>query len=493
MKMKKIFITIAILGGLLASCEKFEDINKNPNNVSETHPQLLLTAIEWSAFQVEGASPLFASRMIVQTDGEEPEQYYKWDRSNFDEYNSLRNVTKMMEEAVRIENNSYQALAKFFRAYYFYNLTLRFGDVPYSAALQGENGSVYEPVYDPQKQVFQGILNELKEADELLTDDLIEGDIIYGGDPSKWRKLINSFRLKVLLTLSGKTSETDLAIIETFAQIVSSKELLESNSDNGQVEFINQDGNRYTEYNSSSYGSARYMDSTFIKRLQDRKDPRLFIFAGQTRVAKEAGLEINDFAAYEGGNPIAAYNDVNLKAADGKVSKVNLRYTADPTNEPHMILGYAELQFILSEARVRGWITASDAKTYYENGIKASFEFYNSYSDEYAEYVNSDAAVTYLGENLVAFDNANSDEERIERIITQKYLQSFLQGGWSAYYENLRTGYPGFASLPGLTPPTRYMYPNNEYLLNADHVAEAITRQFGAGNDKTREITWWLK
>jgi len=57
----------------------------------------------------------------------------------------------------------------------------------------------------------------------------------------------------------------------------------------------------------------------------------------------------------------------------------------------------------------------------------------------------------------------------------------------------LRTGFPSFASLPDLTPPTRWMYPNNEYLLNAEHVAEAITRQFGAGNDKTRELSWWLK
>jgi len=491
--MKKLIITIAIFSALLASCEKFEDINKNPNNVSETHPQLLLTAIEWSAFQVEGASPLFATRMIVQTDGEEAEQYYKWDRNSFDDYNNLRNVTKMMEEAIRIENASYQALAKFFRAYYFYNLTLKFGDIPYSAALQGENGGLYQPIYDNQKDVFIGILKELKEADELLNDNLIEGDIIYGGDPAKWRKLINSFRLKVLLTLSGKTSDADLDVIQSFADIVANKELLESNSDNGQVQFINQDGNRYTEYNSSSYGSARYMDSTFIQRLQDRNDPRLFIFAGQTRIAKEAGLEINDFSAYEGGNPIAPYNDVNLKAADGKVSKVNLRYTSDPTNEPHIILGYAELQFILAEARVKGWITTSDAKTFYDNGVKASFSFYNAYSDEYAEYVDATAANTYLGQSLVDFDNAANDQERIERIITQKYLQSFLQGGWSAYYEHLRTGFPSFASLPDLTPPTRWMYPNNEYLLNAEHVAEAITRQFGAGNDKTRELSWWLK
>jgi hypothetical protein len=428
-KMKKI-ISLSILALLtLFSCENLEDINKNPNNVSETHPQLLLTTIEWNAFQVAGASPLFAARMIVQTDGEEAEQYYKWDRGNFDPYARLRNVTKMMEEAEKIGSNNYQALAKFFKAYYFYNLTLTFGDIPYSEALQGESGEQYTPSYDAQKDVFIGILQELAEASELMNDDLIDGDIIYNGDPEKWLKLINSFRLKVLMTLSNKHADATLGIISAFSDILAHESLMESNEDNGQLVFINQLGNRYTEYNSSSYGSARYMDSTFVQRLQEREDPRLFIFCGQTRNAKEAGLPVNDFSAYEGGNPIAPYNDVNIKAAAGKVSKVNLRYTSDPTCEPHMLMGYSELQLILAEASIRGWINPSDAETYYEKGIEASFNFYYDYSKEYAEYVNDAALNDYLTNTLVDLSGASTDEERIERIVMQKYLGSFLQGG----------------------------------------------------------------
>ena len=73
-------------------------------------------------------------------------------------------------------------------------------------------------------------------------------------------------------------------------------------------------------------------------------------------------------------DPIAPYAEVNLKAAAGDVSKVNLRYSTDPTAEPHNLLSYAEVEFILAEASVRGWIS-SDAETHYENGIRASFEF----------------------------------------------------------------------------------------------------------------------
>lgn len=490
--MKRIFIFPIIAIFTLISCESLEEIGENPNNVSETHPQLLLTRIEWDAFQVEGTSPLFASRMIVQTDGEQAEQFYTWDRAGFGEYNQLRDITKMMEEAERIESPSYQALAKFFRALYFYELTLRFGDIPYSQALKGEAEELFTPAYDTQKQVFIGILQELEEANNIITDDIIEGDIIFGGNAMKWKKLINSFRLKILMSLSNQEDDIDLNVASTFAGIVSDQPIMESLDDNGQLVFLDQLGSRYTEFNNSGYGSARYMDSTFIQKLIDRMDPRLFIYSDQTKNAKEAGLAVDDFNAYEGGNPIAPYNDVNIKAADGKVSKVDLRYTTDPTNEPHVILGYPELQFILAEASVRGWIS-SDAKTHYENGVKASFQFYNTYAENYASYVDENAASAYLQEDLVSFDNATTNEEKINRIVTQKYLQSFLQGGWTPYFEHLRTGYPEFITLPDVTPPTRWMYPNDEYQLNSENVADAIKRQFGEGNDNTRQVPWWLK
>ena len=96
MKTIRILFYISIVIAAFSSCKKLEDINVNPNNVSESHPQLLLTTIEWNAFQVEGVSPLFATRMVVQTDGEEPNQYYSWDRGSFDNYSRLRDVAKMM-------------------------------------------------------------------------------------------------------------------------------------------------------------------------------------------------------------------------------------------------------------------------------------------------------------------------------------------------------------------------------------------------------------
>ena len=243
--MKKIGILFSLTVLMaLTGCQDLSELNENPNNVSETHPQLLLTNIASNAFGVQGTGALYASRILVQTDGENNNQYYNWDRASFDDYNMLGEVTKMMQEAERIESGEYMALAKFFRAYYFYNLTLTFGDIPYSEALQGETGELYLPKYDTQKEVFMGILQELSEANNLLegNTNIIAGDIIYSGNTAQWQKLVNSFRLKILMTLSKKEADTDLNVINAFASIYNNEPLMESNDDNGQLVFLDEEG-----------------------------------------------------------------------------------------------------------------------------------------------------------------------------------------------------------------------------------------------------------
>ena len=494
-----IFISVLFLLFVLSGCEKLDDYRANPNNVSETHPKLLLTNTTQKAFQVEQGSEScvvqYVSRMMIISDIQLEEQFYTWTRGNYDKYDALRIVTKMMEEAERIESNGYIALAKVLRAIYFYDLTLTFGDIPYSESLQGESDELYKPVYDTQKEVFQGILSELAEANSLLAsvEETIEGDVIYNGDAQLWRKFVNSFRLKVLLTLSNKVDDPDLDVISTFADIYANQPIIESLDENGQLVFYDAVGSRYTEYNDSRFASAVYLDSTFVQRLQDREDPRLFIYAAQTKNAKEAGLPVDDFTGYGGGNPVETPDAVYATAAEGNISLINqARYTQDPVNEPHMVLGYPEMQFILAEATLRGWITG-DTKTFYENGVKASFAFYNVYAENYSMYVEPDDADTYLAGTLVNYDNATTDEERIELIITQKYLQSFLQNKWTPYFEHLRTGYPDFLHLEETPPPTRWMYPDEAYQHNTENVEAAITSQFGAGNDDTHQVPWWLQ
>lgn len=488
------YLLIAILFTANYACNDLDEINEDPNNVSEADPRLLLTAIQKDAFEVEGTSPMYASRMLVSADGESTSQYYKWDRAGFSTYLTLGEVTKMIEEAKRAELPEYEALGKFFRAYYFNKLTLTFGDIPFAQALQGETERIFQPTYSTQKEVFVGILKELEEANEILktNTNIIGGDIIFNGDMIKWRKVINSFRLKILISLSKKAGDMDLNIAASFASIVNNEPIISSVEDSAMLVFEDAEGARYSEFNSSGYGSGMYMASTFVDMLKDRQDPRLFIFCTQTRKGKEDGLAINDFASYAGADPTIPYGEYNDIAAAGLLSKVNLRYSTDPTTEPHAILGYWEMEFVLAEAAVRGWIPAATAKSHYENGVRASFQFYNTYAKGLESYVDAAAATTYLDGADVGFDNAANTADQIALIIEQKYFASFLQDGWRMYFDQLRTGVPNFPYVGTNTPPTRWMYPNEEYVNNADNVNAAVSAQFGSSNDGIRQIPWWL-
>ncbi|MFV0544653.1 MAG: SusD/RagB family nutrient-binding outer membrane lipoprotein [Bacteroides sp.] len=488
--MKKIMVFIlSVL--LFFSCSNLEEMNLDPNNPTQTHPKLLLTQLCMKAF-TRGNSAMYATKMVIQADGENEGQYYKWSRGSFDPYNDLRNVQKMYEEAERINDPTYMALAKFFRAYYFYELTLRFGDIPYSEALKGESEAVYAPTYDAQEAVFEGLLNELKEANKLLTDNetIIGGDIIYQGNSFKWRKLINSFRLKVLMTLSNQSTVGQLNISSEFNSIASSQPLMESLADNGQLVYLDQQGNRYPQFNAQ--WSGYYMDDTFIQRLRERQDPRLFIFSAQTNQARTEGKAIDDFTSYEGGDPAAPYSDAIIKVSQGTISPINDRYRIDPIVEPTMLMGYAELQQILAEGVVRGWINGH-AKTYYENGIRASFKFFETYAKKQAQYLNESALNSYLQGVLVDLDQATTAKQKIEYIIMQKYLVNFYQGNWDSYYEQLRTNYPEFRRPVGTNIPKRWMYPQSEYNVNGDHVKEALNRQFGVETENTHQTPWWIQ
>lgn len=72
--------------------------------------------------------------------------------------------------------------------------------------LRQKTDANYQPAYDSQEVVLAGILKELEEADKMLegSDEIISGDIIYNGNLVNWRKLINAYRLRILMSLSGK-------------------------------------------------------------------------------------------------------------------------------------------------------------------------------------------------------------------------------------------------------------------------------------------------
>ncbi|MFV0554944.1 MAG: SusD/RagB family nutrient-binding outer membrane lipoprotein [Mangrovibacterium sp.] len=487
---------LALICAAICSCTDLQNMNNDPNNPTETSPSLLLTNIQWETFYSSASSDAaLASRYIVDTDGKSNNQYWSWNRGSFSSYADLADVVKMEQEAENNDQQIYVGLAKFFKAYYFYNLALTFGDIPCSESLRAETDSIYSPKYDAQEDVFSTIITYLNEGAEILKEEApnyasISGDII-ASTPSAWIEIINSFKLKVLMTLSNKSTIGQYRISDEFKSTVEAGNILKGTDNEAKLEYLDQQDNRYVFFNSSSFGSARYMDSTFVKTLQMLEDPRLFTFAERTKNAQDNGLAIDDFSAYEGGNPVGAYAKVNEKATKGNVSKVDSRYYENPTNEQQILVSYAEQELILAEAILRGWISG-DAQNHFSNAVRASFKFYADNASDYAEYLGADMVEDYLAQSVVMIDESASFDENLEKILTQKYIRSFFQNLWTPYFEYLRTGYPQFLIPDDTSVPKRWQYPTSEYNNNANNVQEAINSQF-SGDDIITLDTWWLK
>ena len=488
-------ITLIAVAFLANACKDFDELQIDPNRTSQTHPGLLLTNIQAAAagntnnvvptFRVVSAEAMLASRMIVFTDGAAVEQYYGWQRGDFDRYNTLRQIAKMEEEAERLKLENYKYLALFLKSVHILELSKVFGDVPYSKALQTAS-DIYKPAYDNQEDIYLQVLDDLKSAANNLDASLgsITGDVIYGGDITKWKKLINSYSLRVLISLSGKTGNTKLNVVNRFQEIVnnpSTYPLFESNDDNAALPFYDLVNNRYPFFNSNSFKTAYYMEESFVDLLKSREDPRLFGFAD--RKPQADALPETDFTAYGGlgGSDLLADNTTRL--VNGEASRIDERYYLDPVNEPSVLMGYAELEFTLAEAAARGWIT-DDPKEHYENGIRASLDFYGISRDDQNAYVLQ-PEVVYV------------PADGVEMIVTQKYINFFMNGGWEAFYNHLRTGFPEFdvdggGILNNGQVPKRWMYPQLELQLNVENVEAAITRQY-AGSDDINGVMWLLK
>ena len=484
--MKPILILTIILSCF--SCEDFDTLTKDPNKPTDVNPSLILTNIEAGMLSQVSVGAAYACRYLVFTDGYSTDQTYGWQRAGFGSYNTLLQVYKMTQEAEKRDLKNYIALGKFFRAWQFTQLALTFGEIPYKEAIQGDDG-LFKPRYDTQEDVYLGILQELTEANEMLSESAgkINGDILYNGDILKWKKLINSFKLRVLISLSAKEGNSKLNVAARFREIYENPAtypIFTSLNEQAQLIFFDRDANRYPLFHDKSSQTAVYMEKTFVNLLKARKDPRLFLFGSPEKRAvdiAQPGYQTS-YSSFGGLDAGAYVNDnVQRLTEKGEGSPLNPRYYSDPVNEPSIAVGYPELQFNLAEAAVRGWITGTPSE-FYNKGITASMEFYGILAAKIA---------TYLKGSLIVFDQ----NKALDQINTQKYLSYFLNSGWEAFYNQRRTGIPVFVTGPstqnGGLIPKRWLYPQGELDNNFENVSESINRQY-AGNDNVNGIMWLL-
>ena len=422
-----LFILIAIISG--TGCKKFSELAADPNKPSQGTPSTIFTGVISQAFSFDPilGYEVRASQYLVSDNSQQSDQAYLWTTTDYwTYYDILRNVEQMRIEAERTKAPVYAAIAKFFKAWCFIELSKQVGDIPMSDALKGIEGN-YAPVYDTQKDVFKNGLGLLEEANSDIAaviqsnpNVVISGDIIYNGSALKWQKLINSYRLRVLIDLSKKSDDADLNVKGQFATVFNNPTqypVFTSNDDGAIFYWYDKEGNRYPRYYVPTNMDYYRFGSTYMQYMTQFSDPRLLVVARITQNASDAGKLPGDFTAYDGISSGLSINDIyNQK---DQASALNVDRYSTTTGEPMIIVGYPEFNFNIAEAINLGWVTG-DANAYYQAGIRASMAFYQSTGGNI-----SDAQINnYLSQAAVQYNGS------FTQILIQKYLSFFNNSRW---------------------------------------------------------------
>jgi len=535
----KLFLAIIVVTAM-NSCEKFEDLQLNPNVASDKQvvpPSRIFNRILFDVYSgggvLDGQSgfvhegPWNAvmrwNQFIVSNDTYYGgNNYYDWSNSST-MYDVIKNSNEMEKWAnpKNIESNKvnqYSALAKFLKAYSFIWYTQRVGDIPLTDAGKGMGNLT--PKFSKQAEVYKYCLELLDSANTEFNTVInvikptpkLEGDIYLGNSLAKWQKAVNTYTLRVLLSLSKRADDTpELKVKERFAAIIADPKkypVMTGISDNLQFKY-NSLYNKHPKVGiSGNYNSRHNVSKTYLSLTTKYKDPRTFVIATPAPALIKSGKKPNDYTAYAGSDNNLPIADLTKNSADGKYSfsNYNRYYKQDVvinSPEPYVIIGYAEMCQNIAEGINRGWANG-DAGQWYVNGINGSFEFYGikngtvlTIADNAGKTLGTDTVKTavYFAQPEVAYKGNNADG--LNQILEQKYISFFQNSGWEAYYNWRRTGVPAFLEggvgvNASKKIPRRFQYPPSEKNENSENYTEAVNSQFNGEDDLYKDI-WAVK
>lgn len=503
--------------------KKFEEYTPNPNLPVAVPAYLLLRQIENDLVVYPGGDADKFGQYTLSTYTYYGTNEYWSGAANLD-YGTLRNVVAMEKEAAKAsgEDNPYAALAKFFKAYLFVNMSLKVGDLPMTDALKGlENRT---PKYDTQKEIFVQSLQLLEEANTQLasliaaSNTSILGDFYFKERISnakdalttlkQWQKVVNTFKLRVLIELSKKESDTELNIKQKFSDVISNPTkypIMEDMSDN--LEFVYNDAYNQYPNNKDNFGFDALrlcVAGTWLNTLSSLHDLRAMKVADP---ARGLGFPDTSFKSFVGGMNGDNMGTLGGGSNDFKISAIGRkRYYDGYTGENTFIVGYPEMCLNIAEAINRGW-ASGDAETWYKKGIEAMFAFYGVKDGantvtflkglvpgDYVSYTVNFSYANYFAQPAVKY--AGNNATGLNQILTQRYLTLARNSGLEGYYQWRRTGVPVFSTGAGIgnsgVIPLRYQYPQDELSTNPDNYKAAIQSQY-AGNDDINAKMWIIQ
>lgn len=403
---------------------------------------------------------------------------------------------KKLNYDIKNKNMEIWSIAQIAKIMGLHRTTDKYGAIPY---FNVGNGS-FKVAYDSQEKIYKSFFVELEEAvDHLYTFSKATpivpkaSDVVYEGDALKWAKLGNSLMLRLAMRLRYVAP----ALSKTWAEKAMSHEagMIETVADIAKLEY----GAGFKTKNAlftikGSYDDTR-MGATIQCYLKGFIDPRInCYFEGNTSVAVPPAIPPTG----------ATYNE----AAKPKVEEFSPTYWFKAS----------ETAFLQAEAALAGYNTnGQNAKELYEKGIRMSFEE-NGITNGVEQYLQSNSTPAAFVDSkrpeysasapskvTVVWNDGLTDEEKLEKIIVQKYLAIFPDG-MEAWSEWRRTGYPklipantnisnmGVVTSDGFQNGVRcWPYPQKELIENAANTQDAITNFRGGVNSASVNVWWDVK
>lgn len=451
-------MVLVAIGGV--SCKKFLDINTSPLTANKVQPNLLFgyAITAWDANKNSGdlwlPTGLFAQNIASGGD-------FGWEKSNVYDLspftlgntwkvfystagNNLQLAIRDAESAVPANNNT-AAQCKIVLAQMIYEATTLYGDVPYTEAWQADKFPY--PKYDAQKDVLEGLLKLLDEASAQIDPasplKITDYDIYYKGDMTKWKKVANSIKFKILMLMVDKDPTKASQVGQMLANAA---DMIASPADSWLHPYYDKTNNenpKYRLFKTYTDGENQWFfaNSFVFDYMQPKDDPRIPRF-------------------FDKGEDATDYKSVKTEELADETTSLISAYIYRK-NAPSLILTYQEIALLQAEAYARGLGVTQDlatAQTLFSNGVKASMDFYES---------DATAVSTYLTTQLPVLAIS---VDPVKDIHTQQWID-LMDRPLEAFTQWRRSGSDG-NEFPALTLPL-------------DATAGPLIRRFELSPDET--------
>ncbi len=526
--MKNIYTACLAAILCLCSCSKFEQMSENPYALydapAESYVQPIVFNTEYAL--VQRARDVMAEIMQYSVNrSTEVTSQMNYNYSITESiansiwqslYIQAGNAQMMLEKAKTEDNPAMEGVALILKTMLLSTITDTYGNVPYFDAcklpLPGE--IVYVTKYDSQVDIYKDMFLSLERANQqflkakqAVSDGVIGTDnfsamcdLMYNGEVEKWRRFGNTLYLRLLMRSAMKVMEEtggvlyipdaenpddefpEIYVTEKIAEIYDSYlsgegdyPVMRDREDAALVGFSKTNSALYTPFYSTTPGiwNAYVACKTLIDKMSG--DPRLnYYFTRAAGAPPQLKLsELNDFIE---NNKLGNYP----RGTSGQVG--NLQEA-----DHYALMNYSEMLFIFAEAGIREWIGVSfpDVREIYKAAVKESVLEWNTAITE-----ASPVLTTFLD---TIYEDMNSSEDALEKILTQKWISTFWVGieSWCDYR---RTGYPtirtdGPAAENNKILPTRMRYPADEKYRNEKSYMEAL--EWLGGDNNMQTDVWW--